>query len=95
MSKLEITEIKFYYFDTSFKGGRIRAYADVTVNQALLIRSIQIIETEHGGYFPNFPQKKMKGDWNSYIHFIDKETERYFREKIIEEFMKFQEKNSG
>lgn len=93
MSKLDITGIKFYYFDTSFRGGRIRAYADVTLNDLVTIRAIQIIETEHGGYFPNYPQKKFKGDWVSYIVFEDKEFEKDFRGKIINEFKKYQENN--
>ncbi|MDD3626999.1 MAG: septation protein SpoVG family protein [bacterium] len=89
MNNLKITDIKFYYFDTSFKGGRIRAYADITLNNSLIIRNVQIIETEHGGYFPNYPQKKVKGEWVSYIVFESKEIEKEFREKIIDEYIKF------
>ncbi len=95
MDKIKITDIKFYYFDTSYKGGRIRAYAEVTFNNSLIIKGVQIIETDSGGFFPNFPQKRMKGEWNSYIGFANKDFEKELRTKIIVEFKKYQEKNEG
>ena len=55
---LSVTSVKIY----PFEAGNIRAYAEITLNDALLIRGIKILESPHGGLYLGFPAQKGRED---------------------------------
>lgn len=76
---MEITEVKIYPFDTTGLGGRVRAIADIVIDDILLIKGIKIIENKHGGLFISFPKKATSS--NKYIDIIQP-LSNDFNEKI-------------
>lgn len=56
---MKITDVRIYPFDTGRIGGRVRAVAEIVIDDILLIRDIKVIESKHGGLFINFPKKKV------------------------------------
>ncbi len=43
--------LKFYPFEVSLKKPRLVAYADVEVEELILIRGVRLFESKYGGYF--------------------------------------------
>ncbi|VAX20772.1 hypothetical protein MNBD_NITROSPINAE03-1558 [hydrothermal vent metagenome] len=90
MSGIEITEIKIYPFDTSGVGGKTLAMAEITVNNALLIRGFRVIQTKSGGLFVGFPSVKGKdGKWRDQVAAIDNLAQTTIRDRIIEEYKNY------
>jgi len=66
---MEITDVKIYPFDTSRIGGRVRAVAEIVIDDQLMIKGIKLVESKHGGLFISFPKKQ-----SSKGKFVDKWT---------------------
>ena len=52
---MEITEVKVFPFEPGDLQKNLRAYAEITLNDALIIKGIKIFEKENGGIFVTFP----------------------------------------
>ena len=76
---MEITEVKIYPFDTGSLGGRVRAVADIVIDDILLIKGIKIVESKHGGLFISFPKKSISS--NKFVDIVKPLTNE-FNEKV-------------
>jgi len=52
---MEITEVKIFPFEPGDLQKNLKAYAEITVDDALILRGIKIFEKENGGIFITFP----------------------------------------
>ncbi len=52
---MEITEIKIFPFEPGDLQKNLKAYGEITVDDALIIKGIKIFEKENGGIFITFP----------------------------------------
>jgi len=52
---MEITEVKVFPFEPGDLQKNLKAYAEITVDDALILRGIKIFEKENGGIFITFP----------------------------------------
>ena len=84
---MEITDVKIYPFDTSRIGGRVRAVADITIDDVLVIKGIKVIEAKHGGLFISFPKKvSSKGTYVDIVQSLDNEFTEKVRRAIIDRY---------
>lgn len=84
---LKITDIKIYPFDTGNIGGQVRGYADVTIEDALLLKGFKIIEAEKGGLFVGFPNQKTRdGKYKDLVIPLNNEIKEYLRKSIIDRY---------
>ncbi|MBK3332326.1 stage V sporulation protein G [Persephonella atlantica] len=84
---MEITEVKIYPFDTSSIGGRVRAVADITINNTLVIKGIKVIESKHGGLFISFPKKvSSKGTYVDIVQSLDSEFTEKVRRAVVDKY---------
>jgi stage V sporulation protein G len=84
---LKITDIKIYPFDTGNRGGQVRGYADVTIEDALLLKGFKIIEAEKGGLFVGFPNQKTRdGKYKDLVIPLNNEIKEYLRKSIIDRY---------
>lgn len=84
---MEITEVKIYPFDTSRIGGRVRAVADITIDDILIIKGIKVVESKHGGLFISFPKKvSSKGTYVDIVQSTDNEFTEKVRRAIIDKY---------
>ncbi len=84
---MEITDVKIYPFDTSRIGGRVRAVADITIDDILVIKGIKVIESKHGGLFISFPKKvSSKGTYVDIVQSLDNEFTEKVRRAIIDRY---------
>jgi stage V sporulation protein G len=52
---MEITEVKIFPFEPGDLQKNLKAYAEITVDDVLILRGIKIFEKENGGIFITFP----------------------------------------
>ncbi|WP_457626464.1 SpoVG family protein [Persephonella sp.] len=84
---MEITEVKIYPFDTSRIGGRVRAVADITIDDILVIKGIKVIESKHGGLFISFPKKaSSKGTYVDIVQSLDNEFTEKVRRAVVDKY---------
>ncbi|NPA13433.1 MAG: stage V sporulation protein G [Aquificae bacterium] len=84
---MKITDVKIYPFDTSRIGGRVRAVADIVIEDTLVIKGIKLIETKHGGLFISFPKKvSSKGVYVDIIQSLDNQFTEQVRRAIVDKY---------
>jgi len=84
---MKITEVKIYPFDTRRIGGRVRAVADITINDVLVIKGIKLVESKHGGLFISFPKKtSSKGTYVDIVQSLDSEFTEKVRRAIVDKY---------
>ncbi len=84
---MEITDVKIYPFDTSRIGGRVRAVAEIVIDDQLMIKGIKLVESKHGGLFISFPKKQSsKGKFVDIIQPISPEFQEQVRRVIVDKY---------
>ncbi len=85
---MNITAVKIYPFDTGNVQSSLRAYADVTLDDFLVIKGFRILVGKSSGLFVGMPSKKGKdGKYYDQIEF--KENASILRDRILEAYAKF------
>jgi len=84
---MNITDVKIYPFDTSGIGGRVRAVADIVIDDELIIKGIKVIESKHGGLFISLPKKRSsRGAFVDIIQPVSNQTYEKLRKAVIEKY---------
>lgn len=84
---LKITDIKIYPFDTTNIGGQTKGYADITIEETLILKGFKIIEAENGGLFIGYPNQKTRdGRYKDLIIPLNNEIKEYLRRSIIDKY---------
>lgn len=84
---MKITDVKIYPFDTGRIGGRVRAVAEIVIDDVILIRDIKVIESKHGGLFINFPKKR--SSTNKFFDIVEplsKEFAEQVRRAVVDKY---------
>ena len=82
---MKITNIKIYPFDTGSRNKQVRAYAEVEIDDKIIVRGIRIIESKSGGLFIGLPSlRDRSGDYREVVLFKDRETASKFRSLILD-----------
>ncbi len=85
---MNITAVKIYPFDTGNLQSSLRAYADVTLDDFLVLKGFRILVGKSGGLFVGMPSKKGKdGKYYDQIEF--KENSSILRDRILEAYKEF------
>ncbi len=84
---MQVTDVKLYPFDTSSIGGRVRAVADVTIDDLFVIKGIKLVESKHGGLFISFPKKATsKGTFVDIIQPLDNSFMEMVRRAVVDKY---------
>lgn len=84
---MEVTQVTIYPFDTSKIGGRVRAVADVVIDDVILIKDIKIIQAKTGGLFLSFPKKRSStGSFVEIVQILDKDFSEKIRRVVIDKY---------
>ena len=87
---IHISGIRIYPFETPDIGGRIRAYAEITLDASLLLKGLRVIEGTRGGLFVAFPaQRGRDRRYHDLVIPLDAETREYIRTTVIEAFKRW------
>lgn len=84
---MKITEVRVYPFDTSKIGGRVRAVAEVIIDDILLIKDIKIVQSKTGGLFLSFPKKRSSsGKFVDIVQPLDKDFSESIRRAVVDKY---------
>jgi len=87
MADMEITEIEIFPFDTKGVGGNTLAIADVTLDEAIKIKSIRLTESKSGGIFLSYPSIRGKtGNFIDIVVIKDNKLKKKIRDRVVEEY---------
>ena len=89
---MNITFIKIYPFDTGFHQTSLRGYADVVLDDLLVIKGFKILAAKSGGLFIGMPSKKGKDNkYYDQIEFKDNDFRYKLQNRILESYKVFTE----
>ncbi len=80
---MKVELVNFYPFEVSTKRPRILAYADVKLDEKILIRGIRLYESKHGGLFIAMPEFDIETK-RSIVEVEDKELLEKIRRVIVD-----------
>ena len=87
---MNITAIKIYPFDLSSSQSSLRAYADVLLDDLVLIKGFRILSAKSGGLFIGLPSKIGKdGKYYDQVKFKTEEFQSLLRNRILEAYKEF------
>ena len=84
---MTITTVKIYPFDSGEPDSSMRAYADVTFNDVILIKGFRVLSSKTGGLFVGFPSQKGKdGQYRDTVEFKSEVLKSELRSAILEAY---------
>ncbi len=87
---MKITEIKIYPFEFGPSESSLRAYADVVLDNLVLIKGFRVLAAKSGGLFIGVPSKMGKdGKYYDQVEFKTEEFESLLRNRILEAYKEF------
>ena len=87
---MNITAIKIYPFDLGSSQSSLRAYADVALDDLVLIKGFRIMAAKSGGVFIGMPSKMGKaGKYYDQVEFKTEEFQSLLRSRILEAYKEF------
>ena len=87
---MNITKIKIYPFDLGSWQSSLRAYADVVLDDLVLIKGFRILSAKSGGLFIGLPSKIGKdGKYYDQVEFKTEEFQSLLRNRILEAYKEF------
>ena len=87
---MNITAIKIYPFDLGSSQKSLRAYADVVLDDLVLIKGFRILTSKSGGLFIGMPSKMGKdGKYYDQVELKTEEFKSLLRNSIIEAYKEF------
>lgn len=84
---LAVTCVRVGIFKDGIDAGRIRALAEVTLNEQLTLRQLRVVEGEGGLYvsYPNDPFYKGE-DYRSIFFPVTRELREHIEETVLEKY---------
>ncbi len=84
---MNITAVKIYPFDSGEPDSSLRAYADVTLDEEILLKGFRVFASKNGGLFVGFPSKKGKdGKFYDTVEFKSETLQSNLRSAILEAY---------
>lgn len=84
---MTITAVKIYPFDSGEPDSSLRAYADVTFDNVILIKGFRILASKTGGLFIGFPSRKGKdGKFYDTVEFKSDALQSNIRSAILDAY---------
>ncbi|MFH2033067.1 MAG: SpoVG family protein [Bacteroidota bacterium] len=76
-------EIKVQRIQKMENGNSLKAYADITVNDSILIKSLRVVEGKNG-LFVSMPQQQAKDDkWYESVKCLNSDVKEYISDTIL------------
>ena len=86
---MDITDIIIYPFEPGEPYTDLKAYAEVTLDDQLVIKGIQVFKKSNGGIYIRFPS--VKGSDREYKEVVvakDPEFKKTIRNRVVEQYKK-------
>ncbi len=88
--EIRITSVKIYPFDPGEPTAKIKAYAEITLENCITIKGFKVVQDKRGGMFVGFPsQKGRDGNYRDTVIPLNSEVRNKIRDEVLEAFRKF------
>jgi len=85
-----VTSVKIYPFDTKAIGGTILAYAEIVMDDILLIKGLKVMEGKGGGLFISYPSQKGRDrDFHDLIVPLGNDLKKQIRRAVVDAFKEY------
>lgn len=71
---------------TEEKLGKLRAYADITLDECLVIHGLKLMEGENGLFVAMPSRKIFNNEYKDIVHPINSELRKHITEAVIEKY---------
>lgn len=86
---MEITDVVIYPFEPGEPYKDLRAYAEVTLDDKLVIKGIQVFKKSNGGIYIRFPSVKGSDrEFKEVVVAKDPEFKKMVRDRVVELYKK-------
>ncbi len=83
---LDVLDLKIIKIHRLPNGNRIKAFVDLGVNDALLIKGLRVIDSQKG-LFVSMPQEQGKNEkWYERVRCLNKEVRGLISQKVLEAY---------
>lgn len=82
---MKVELVDFYPFEVSTRKPRLLAYADVKIDNKIVIRGIRLYEAKHGGYFISMPEFNPETK-RAIVEIDDKELLEKIRRVVVDHY---------
>jgi stage V sporulation protein G len=87
---IRITSVKIYPFDSGEPTARVKAYAEITLDNCLTIKGFKVVADNKGGVFVGFPSQKGKdGNYRDLVIPLTSEVRNKIRDEVLDAFRNF------
>ena len=83
---MKITSVKIHKVEK--EGSRLKGYANVTIDDAIAIHDIRIIQGDRGPFIAMPSRPTPTGDHKDYVHPINQEVRTMFEKEILDAYDK-------
>ena len=83
---MKVTQVNLFPFNTGRIGGRVRAIAEVVLDDVILIKDIKLVESKHGGLFLSFPKKRSGNKFVDIIQILKNEQLEQIRRVVVDKY---------
>jgi stage V sporulation protein G len=83
---MKITQVNLFPFNTGRIGGRVRAVAEIVLDDLILIRDIKLIESKHGGFFLSFPKKRSGNKFVDIVEILENQQLEQIRRAVVDKY---------
>jgi stage V sporulation protein G len=86
---MRISAVRIFPFETREAGVRIVAYAEIEIDEALLVRGLRVMESAHRGLFLGFPAQRARRGRETLVELVAPLTaaaRRLVRDAVIGEY---------
>ncbi|MCX8075790.1 MAG: SpoVG family protein [Aquificaceae bacterium] len=85
---MKVELLTFYPFEVSTKRPRLLGYADVKIEDYIVIRGIKLFESRHGGYFISMPEFNAETK-RAMVEVEDKELLEKLRRVVVDYYKEY------
>ncbi len=83
---LDVLDLKIMKIHRLPEGNRIKAFVDLGINDALLIKGLRVIDSQKG-LFVSMPQEQGKNErWYERVRCLNKEVRGLITQKVLEAY---------
>lgn len=69
------------------KGSTLKAFADVVINEQVLIKGVQVLSSKENGLFVSMPKQKSKNDkWYETVSLLDEDVKEDLQVVVLKAY---------